>query len=495
MSNFDKEAFNAALRQDLRLFVQKTFSTTSGGETYHANWHVDAISEALRQVETGKIRRLLVTLPPRKLKSTIMSVAYPAWTLGRNPNRKIICASYGQELAGKFSRDTRKVMQSSWYGEVFPGTVLSKDKLTEMELHTTANGCRYASSVNGPLTGMGAGLIIVDDPQKALETATSPAARQQVVDWYCHTLLSRLNNKSLDPVIVTMQRVHGQDLAGFLLEQGGWDHLCIPAEAQTTKTYSIGPAPTESYDYKIGDVLDPVHEPKKTLEEIRLQIGNNAYSAQYLQDPLPDGATTFSWAWFKPYGKYERPEKFDFLFQSWDIAVSTSASADYAVCSTWGVEGTDRFYLVDLWRGRLPYPELIKMALMLDMKMKPDTTLVEAIGVGLPFAEQLKTLLGNRIRWTTPKDDKEVRATQVTAFLEMKNIRVPADAPWLEEFRKEVVAFPHGKHDDQVDTMVQVLQHGALLMRWTVSLGRRNNPASDVEPPNGNLTLSLNPAT
>jgi predicted phage terminase large subunit-like protein len=154
-------------------------------------------------------------------------------------------------------------------------------------------------------------------------------------------------------------------------------------------------------------------------------------------------------------------------------------------------EGTNRFHIVDLWRGRLERPELLKMLIQLERKWKPDITLVEGIGAGLNIFQQLRATLGNRIFKAEPKDDKVVRAERQTAFIDMYHIRVPVDAPWLDDFRKEIVAFPGGRFDDQVDTMVQVSEYADGLMLWADRISRRHDPASEGEPPRGKINLNV----
>jgi hypothetical protein len=345
----EKEVLHALLRQNLRAFTEKTFAHLNGSQPFANNWHYGAVSEKLTAVERGEIRRLIITQPPRTGKSTSVSTAFPAWVHGRNPTKKIINVSYGHELAYGFARQSREVMASAWYRQIFPGTVLSAEKQTESEFYTTAHGARYAASVGGPLTGLGGDLIIVDDPIKANEGSVSPTARQGVNDWFGNTLVSRLNDLKTGAIIVTMQRLHLNDLVGHLLEQGGWDHLCLPAEAQTTTTYKIGPGPDDIHCFKAGSLLHSTRLPQEELETVRRQSGAKTYSAQYLQSPVPDGGAVFEWKWVKFFDE-KHPPLFDFVFQSWDVASSLSDSADYSVCTTWGVVRTDEFYLLDVRR-------------------------------------------------------------------------------------------------------------------------------------------------
>ena len=189
------------------------------------------------RVHGGEISRLLINQPPRSLKSICVSVAYVAWLLGHDPTRRIIVVSYSNEFAAELHRQFRMVIDAPWYRALFPGMRPAKDSGTE--LVTTAGGSRYATSVGGALTGRGADLIIVDDPLKA-EEAMSEAARKRVIDWYGGTLVSRLNDKETGPIVVVMQRLHENDLAGHLLDQGGWQHLELPAIAVEDSVIPLG---------------------------------------------------------------------------------------------------------------------------------------------------------------------------------------------------------------------------------------------------------------
>jgi predicted phage terminase large subunit-like protein len=210
------------LARDFSAFVTKVFETVSPGDVYLPNWHIDAMTYAAGRVMDGTIKRLITTVPPRHLKSIVFSVALPAFLLGRDPTNRIICVSYSSELAVKHANDFRAVMTAEWYRRVFPATKISREKDTQYETMTTARGYRYATSLHGTLTGRGADLIVLDDPQKPDE-ALSEAHRNSAGQWFDTTLLSRLDSKSDGAVVIVMQRLHEDDLAGRLLEKGGYE--------------------------------------------------------------------------------------------------------------------------------------------------------------------------------------------------------------------------------------------------------------------------------
>jgi hypothetical protein len=231
------DAVAALLRTDLRYFIQKVFNTILPGTAYLANWHIEAIVYQLMRLDAGETQRLLINQPPRSLKSICVSIAYVAWSLGHDPCRRIIVVSYSNEFAAELHRQFRMVIDARWYRALFPGMRPAKD--TGTELVTTAGGSRYATSVGGTLTGRGADLIVIDDPLKA-EDAMSEPARKRVIDWYGGTLVSRLNDKERDPIVVIMQRLHEDDLAGHLLGLDGWHHLDLPAIALEDREIPIG---------------------------------------------------------------------------------------------------------------------------------------------------------------------------------------------------------------------------------------------------------------
>jgi hypothetical protein len=233
------------------------FPIVSGGGRFLPNWHIEAICHELSQVINGRTRRLIVTVPPRSLKSICASVCLPAFMLGHDPTRRIICVSYSEGLARKHANDCRALMRSGLYRGVFPATTISPAKDTETEVMTTARGSRLATSVGGTLTGRGDSLVVIDDPLKPQE-AQSQSARDSLKQRYFNTLLSRLDHKTEGSIIVVMQRLHLDDLVGHLLEQEGWRHLNLPAVAEEETIFRL--SVTRSFRRRIGGLLHPVRE-------------------------------------------------------------------------------------------------------------------------------------------------------------------------------------------------------------------------------------------
>lgn len=446
----------AVLRQNLSAFTERSFNEVNSGKTYRHNWHLDALAWKLTQVADGKIKRLLITLPPRSLKSVSASVALPAWILGRRPETRIICASYGLDLAVDHANACRAIMKTPWYRQLFPQMQIDPRKDTETEFRTTRGGYRLSTTVGGSLTGRGGSIIIIDDPMKAAD-ASSEAARNRVKTWFDETLLSRLDDKKDDAIILVMQRLHVDDLAGHVLSRGDWDHLDLPAVADREEIIQTGPY--AFHERKIGELLQPEREPKHVLDELRASMGSAAFSAQYQQQPVPPGGNMIKWRWFATYSEPPASKEFsDKIVQSWDTASKATELADYSVCVTALVTRTS-ISILDVVRKRLEYPALKKLIIEQRKKWNADTVLIEDKGSGMSLIQDLKRegVYSIAIKVT---EDKIVRMSACSAKIEAGSVFLPETASWLADFRNELLAFPQGRHDDQADALSQ-------LINWT----------------------------
>jgi predicted phage terminase large subunit-like protein len=410
------------------------------------------------RVQVGDISGLLINQPPRSLKSICVSVAYVAWLLGHDPTRRIIIVSYSNEFAAELHRQFRMVIDASWYRALFPAMRPAKDSGTE--LVTTAGGSRYATSVGGTLTGRGADLIIVDDPLKAEEAMSEPA-RRRVIDWYGGTLVSRLNDKQRGPIVVVMQRLHENDLAGHLLGQGGWEHLDLPAIAVEDSVIPIGDG--KPFTRRQGEVLHAERESHAVLERIKAEIGSLMFSAQYQQRPVPLEGNLVKRDWFRFYDLPPQPGPGDLVVQSWDIAMMTGEANDYSVCTTWRMIKAD-YYLIDVFRARLQYPNLRRKIAGLVAQYGTETILIEKAGPGLTLLQDLRSDLPigmTRPIGIKPDGSKVERMVAQSAKIEAGHVHLPKQADWLDSFLLELLGFPHGRHDDQVDSVSQFLKWAA----------------------------------
>ena len=375
-----RQELDLALCSDLPAFIHKSFQTLAPAKRYEDNWHIQAMAWHLQQCAIGKIKRLLITLPPRNLKS-ISAVAFNAWVLGRDPSKRIICASYSADLASKHAQDCRAVMESDWYRRIFLRTRI--DKTAEMDFVTSLKGYRYSTSVGGTLTGRGGDMLIIDDPLKS-EDAQSQARRSAVNDWYDGTLYSRLDDKREGVIIVIMQRHHLDDLAGHVLRQEKWDQLNLPAIAESDARIPIGPNAT--YSRKVGDLLHEAREPKEVLDRIKVNLGSFRFSAQYLQRPVPEEGEIIKWEWFHFYDGPPQRQNGDEVIQSWDTAYKAEELSDYSVCTTWLVRG-NLYYLINVLREKLNYPELKKTVVEHARKHLADSVIIENKGSGISLID------------------------------------------------------------------------------------------------------------
>lgn len=450
--------FDALLRNDLSTFIARAFVHVDPQGQFSSNWHLDLMADRLTKVYEGTIRRLIITVPPRSLKSICASVAFPAWVLGRDPSRRIICASYGQELANKLARDTISVMQAPWYERVFPTRLASRAATADFE--TSQRGGRRATSVGGVLTGLGGDLIIIDDPVKPDE-ALSDVQRQAANDWFDNTLYSRLNDKRTGAIVLIMQRLHLDDLVGHVLEKEDWEIVNLPAIATDDECWAYGTLfGQRSYQRQQGEALHPQREPLPVLETLRSMLGTYAFSAQYQQAPVPIGGGMVKGEWFLTYDVGDLPERFDAVVQSWDTAIKESQLADYSVCTTWGIYNRT-CYLLNVYRKRMAYPELKRMVIAHSEQWKPQTILIEDKASGSQLIQELRNEISG-IKGIKPEGDKVMRMHAQTATIEGGFVRIPREAPWLTDYLYEMTTFPKSKYDDQVDSTAQALRWVAI---------------------------------
>jgi predicted phage terminase large subunit-like protein len=451
---------NVVLRTDLLSFIEGTFYELYAQADFSNAMHIAIMASRLEACLAGGTTRLVISLPPRSLKSITVSVAFVAWLLGRDPTKQVICASYGQDLAEKHARDTRTIMTSSFYRAIFPATQISPQKMAVNDFHTTQHGFRLATSVGGQLTGRGADIIIIDDPLKPGE-ALSEVSRTGVNHWYDNTLLSRLNNKQDGIIIIVMQRLHQDDLVGHVLEQEGWEVLSFPAIAVEDERYEISNACGQFvFERKVGEVLDSSRESLETILKIRQAIGSYNFDSQYQQDPSPVGGAIIKTDWFRYYGPEERPERFSNTVQSWDTASKSGEFNDFSVCTTWGVLDR-RYYLLDVFRKRLEYPDLRRAVKEQYLKYSPNTVLIEDKGSGTALLQDLQGdgIYGLKAYCPPPGNDKQMRLFAQGSVFENGRVWLPTNAPWLAEYVRELTCFPGTKHDDQVDSTTQALNH------------------------------------
>lgn len=445
INEIEKEIYN----NSLNYFIERSFYIINQGQKFINNWHIGAISEALNEVYNGNIKRLLINMPPRYLKSVCVSVAFPAWILGKDPTKRIIVASYSEKLAIKHSTDCRLILESSWYKRVFNNTILSRTQNQKYKFSTTQNGYRFATSVGGTLTGEGGDILIIDDPHNP-QNVLSEKQRDKVLKWYDNTFSSRLNNKKNGAIIVVMQRLHENDLSGHLLEKGGWVHLNLPAIFEEETIINIG---NFNKIIKKGELLFEKREGKEEIERIKKDMGEYVFNCQYQQKPMTENSGIFSKKWLQYYNENIN---FENIYLSFDTAIKAGINNDPSVCTIWG-KYKNNYYLIDLYREWLEYPDLKRKSIQLINKWQPRAILIEDKASGQSLIQDLKKELSYNVIPIKVVKDKITRFASITPIFEAERIFIKDKTNWLFDLEYELLTFPNSQHDDQVDSISQFL--------------------------------------
>jgi predicted phage terminase large subunit-like protein len=446
------------LRRDLVSFNERSFYELNPQKRFIPGLHIEVMASKLEACRQGRFKRLIINLPPRGLKSHCTSIAFVAWWLGHNPTGHVICASYGQELADKLARDCRLVMLSPWYQRLFPTRLANRQAVHDFT--TTEQGSRLATSVGGVLTGRGADLILLDDPLKPDEALSEPR-RKAVNDWYDNTLVSRLNDKATGRIIIIMQRLHQDDLVGHVLEQEPWEVVSFPAIAEEEETHTIENIfGQRRYQRKKGEALHPERESLAVYQTIRNTIGEYNFTSQYQQNPSPPGGTMVKTAWLKFYEPGELPAEFSQVVQSWDTANKSTELSDYSAGTTWGVLHK-RYYLLDVFRQKLNYPDLRRAILEQAKRYNAKNIVIEDKASGTQLIQDLNSefVWGVNAYKPPPGADKIMRLHAQTAMFENGFVLLPQSAPWLADYLHELTSFPGTRYDDQVDSTTQFLDY------------------------------------
>lgn len=449
--SFHPAMLHALLRRDFATFLAETFGRLNPGSAYLPNWHIELLGEYLGAVQRGEVRRLVINVPPRSLKSLCVTVAWPAWMLGHAPQARIIAASHSAALSAKHAQECRLILQSPAFRQVFPKTTLCPGENQKEKFVTTARGGRLSSSVLSSITGEGGDFIIVDDPLTPLQ-AMSARTRKLVNDWFEQTLFTRLDNKNTGAMVVVMQRLHESDLSGHLLQAGGWEHLCLPAIAPERRIYRFGHIHKTVEE---GELLHPARERTDTLEAARKMLGSAAFAAQYLQEPYPEHGNMIRREWLRRY--LAPPAQPIRCVQSWDTGIKAGPHNDASVCLTF-IEAAEGHYLVDAQRRRVEYPELRRFFVERAEAFKPDAILIEDRASGQQLLQDMRKESGYHLIPILPRLDKVTRLAGISALIEAGKLFLPGQARWLAEFEQELLRFPSCEHDDYVDALTQYFQ-------------------------------------
>jgi predicted phage terminase large subunit-like protein len=449
----DRKLVDVFYRSHFGAFVYSSFEALNPSQRLVPNWHIDAICFCIQQMVSGESRkRLVLNLPPRSLKSFVASVCLPAWLLGRDPSARIICASYSQDLADKFSRDCRALLDTPFYKRVFPRTRLNPKKTSEIEFETTRRGYRFATSVGGTLTGRGGVVLIIDDPIKANDP-NSEIALTGATDWFRDTALSRMDDPPQSLIIVTMQRLHVNDLSGILIEQG-WPRLAIPAIATEPADYVVGE--NEIYHRPMGQLLQPDRDSPQALEELKHEVGSRIFAAQFQQNPTPADGNMIKSSWLARYEASVQRGTFRRTVLSCDPAGKAGPHNDYTAIVIIGVE-QKLLHVLHVTRGHWTVLQMKEQITALNAQWKTDLAIVEDTSSGMGLIQLLREQPHLNVIGRHPKSDKVTRMSKYQGTFESGRVLLPKEAPWLADFEGELLAFPNGRYDDQVDALLQFL--------------------------------------
>lgn len=457
-----REDFLALIREDFQAFVEWAFWVLHPNTTFLPNWHIQAIAHALVQCAGGSTKNLLINVPPRYLKSHCSSVCFVAWMMGRSPALKFMCVSYGETLARELAEACRKVMLHEEFQAAFPALKFADSSPTS-HLKTTLGGHRLATSVGAASTGIGCDFMIIDDLTKAGASANE---RLAAIEYYQSTLVSRLDSKESGIKIVVGQRTARDDLPGFLIDQGGWVHLNLSVKAWKPDTIAL--TDRVVHHRATGDLLHAARESQDTLDRVRNEIGSNNFDAQYLGRPgAPDGAI-INPNWFPRYVSARPLAKYESRVLVVDAATSDSSTADFTVCSVFGVRA-NAVDLLDVWRKRVLFDDLEAGIRKLIRDYKATHLFIESEVAGKALAQVLGREYKQGIHGCHPgRCSKHERVELAMPYLQQKIIRIPTAAPWLSTWEGEVFGFPSVVHDDQVDTLAYfALNPGKDLRRYS----------------------------
>lgn len=460
---------------------------------YSSNWHIDVMCEYLEAISAGEVRRLIINIPPRHMKSLLVAVFWPTWDWLTNPWRRWMFASYAEDLSKRDSLKSRRLIESmpnpegktllerlGYYGllmELGNPWSLSSDQNEKLKFENTASGYRIATSVGGRSTGEGGHIVGVDDPHKADEVH-SDAKRNAVLDWFDGSMTTRWSgDPAKKATLIVMQRLHEEDLTGHLLGKGDWEHLCLPAEYEPTHPFVWPDDPREDP----GQLLWPSLVTEAVLTEIKSDLGS-AYSiaGQLQQRPSPAEGGILKRYWWKFYPpewlddeEWHGPT-FQRIWQSWDTALKEKTDTDFTVGQLWGQDLADKFLLRQV-RGRwglnetkTQMRELTAWADRRWPRLLGHQKRIENTANGPEIIAALRKEIGGLVPVTVDKD-KVSRAYAITPQLEGGNVHLPgflnaegtsydpATPEWVQEYVEEHSAFPNAANDDQVDATTQAL--------------------------------------
>jgi predicted phage terminase large subunit-like protein len=408
--------------------------------------HHKIINKKFNDIATGKIKRLIINMPPRHTKSEFASYLLPAWMIGKNPKLKIIQATHTADLAIDFGRKTKNLVDEPRYRELFP-TRLQEDSQAAGKWKTEQGGEYFAAGVGGAITGRGANLLIIDDPHKEQDIRGDGKSFEKAMSWYTAGPRQRLQPGG--SIVIVMTRWSTKDVTGQLLkaqsEEGSdqWEVVELPALLPD------------------GKPVWPEYWTSEELLKTKASIPVSNWNAQYMQSPTGDEGALIKREWWKDW-KHKYPPKTEYIIQSYDTAFTKGTKSDYSAITTWGVFTTEadgqNIILLDAFKDRYEFPELRRVAYQQYLDWKPDMVIIEAKASGLPLTHELRQMDIPVINFTPSRgNDKHVRVNSVAPLFESGKIWAPMHEHFAQEVVEECAAFPFGEHDDYVDSTTQAI--------------------------------------
>lgn len=442
VEELNKAKDRVAAQSDFLSFVKVVWPAFIEGD------HHKVMSDAFNRIANGSLKRLIINMPPRHTKSEFASHLFPAWFLGKFPNKKVIQTAHTAELAVGFGRKVRNLVNSEDYQDVFKHVSLSSDSKAAGRWSTNKSGEYFAIGVGGAVTGKGADVLVIDDPHSEQEAAMNdPSIYDKTYEWYTSGPRQRLQPGGA--ICIVMTRWSKRDLTGQIIkssiERGGsdeWEVIELPA---------IMPS---------GSPLWPGFWPITQLEALKAELPLSKWNAQYQQDPTSEEGAIIKREWWQEWpGK--NPPPCEFVIQSWDTAFLAKETADFSACTTWGVfyddNGNSNIILLDALQERLEFPDLKVRAYDMYKEFDPDAFIVEAKASGSPLIFELRRM-GIPVSEYTPSRgrDKIARVNAVSDLFSSGLVWAPKTR-WAEEVMEQFAAFPAGDHDDLVDASTQAL--------------------------------------
>lgn len=442
-------------------FLQRAWSVLEPNRSLVGNWHIDYLVEHLEAVTLGQIRRLIINVPPRSLKSNLVSVAWPAWSWTFKPWTRWIFASYAASLSVKHSTDRRTVIESPWYQSQWGLTAkMADDQNQKMVYENTARGSMTATSVGGSITGKGCDIEVMDDLINP-EDAESVTKREAGIEFYRQTLATRLDDKKTGAMVIVEQRLNIHDLTAVALKEGGWTHLKLPMETTAPATFVFPSG--RVYERTAGELLHPLRDTQERIDELKIRLGSRTYKAQYQQDPIAKDGGLLKYEWWKFYNRAAfnaipvdvRPTA-DASVWAWDTAAETGKENDY----TAGVRMekiNKRYRVTHIVRKKLEYPEMKRRVVMEYQAAPADSIRIEKTSNGQAVLQDFRRSTDLPVVDFISTKDKPTRVNIVSPLVEAGLVELPEDDPMTPALMDEAAAFPSGEHDDVVDAIVIAL--------------------------------------